>query len=558
MLLELAVEGLGVIDATRLVLGPGMTALTGETGAGKTMLVEAIELLVGGRAEPHLVRPGAPEATVEGRFELGGDETVLTRVVPRDGRSRAYVDGRMATAAALAVHGRRLVDLHGQHDHQSLLSAAVQREALDRFGGIDLEPLHEARRRLAAIERRLAELGGDAGARAREADLLRFQAGELAAAGLADPDEDRLLSEREDALADAAAHREAAQAAAEALLADGGARDLVAAAMAALAGRAPFAPEEARLHGLAAEVDDVAATVRDKGEAIEEDPESLAAVRARRQLLHDLVRKYGTASVDGDAAAAAEIGTGTLAAVLAYADAVGKRLEALERHDELAGALERDRTEARARVAAEAAAVARARRACAPRLGEAVEAHLVELAMARAKVAVEVGGEDPGDAVRFLLAANPGTPALPLAKVASGGELARAMLALRLVLTASPPTLVFDEVDAGVGGAAAVAVGRALAALATDHQILVVTHLPQVAAFADAHVAVTKLQQPGATSAAATLLDDDGRLVELSRMLSGRPGSTIAHDHAAELLATAAGERGRGRRREPGRTAGAR
>src|SRR3954463_7563817 len=190
MLLELAVKDLGIIDDLRLVLAPGMTVLTGETGAGKTMLVEALELLVGGRADPLLVRPGADAAEVEGRFELDGEEVVLARIVPADGRSRAYVDGRMATAGALAEHGARLVDLHGQHDHQSLLAAAVQREALDRFASIYLEPLHEARSHLASVRQRLGGLGGDAGARAREIDLLRYQVDELDGAGLTDADED--------------------------------------------------------------------------------------------------------------------------------------------------------------------------------------------------------------------------------------------------------------------------------------------------------------------------------------------------------------------------------
>ncbi len=548
MLVELAVRNLGVLDDLRLVLGPGLTALTGETGAGKTMVVEAIELLVGGRADPVVVRPGAGEASVEGRFVVDGDELILARVVPRSGRSRAYVDGRIATAASLAEAGGALVDLHGQHAHQSLLGAGVQRAALDRFGGVDLGPLAEARAVVAELDARLAALGGDAGARAREMDLLRFQVAELDAAQLSAPDEDDRLDTEESVLADAVAHQEAAATATAALTGDGGAGGAVAVALAALAGRAPFAEEDERLRSVAVELSDLAAVVRDRGEAIADDPARLDVVRGRRQLLSDLRRKYGTASpVAGSGAPTgrAQAGTGTLADVIRYAEQARHRLSALERYEQTAGELERRRDRARSDVARAEAGVGAARRAAAPALAEAVQAHLAELAMAGARVAVEVGDQDPGDVVRFLLAANRGAPLLPLAKVASGGELARAMLALRLVLTAAPPTLVFDEVDAGIGGSAALAVGRALAALGTDHQVLVVTHLPQVAAFADAQVTVTKTEVAGTVTARAAPLSTDERIVELSRMLSGTPGSANARNHAAELLATAADERGR-------------
>ena len=536
MLTELAVTDLGVIEHLSLVLGPGMTALTGETGAGKTLLVGAIDLLVGGRADPVLVRPGALEARVEGRFVLGGTETVLTRVVPRDGRSRAYVDGRLATAAQLAEHGRRLVDLHGQHAHQSLLAAATQRSALDRFGGVDLAPLDAARARLVEIDAALAALGGDARARAREIDLLRFQVAELEAAAVEDEDEDARLDRLEDALAGAAAHRAAAAAALEALTGDDGAGDALAGAVAALAGRGPFEEHATRLRALAAELGEVAADVRTAAEAVEEDPERLDAVRARRQLLRDLRRKYGE----------------DLREVLAFLDDARARLAELEGHDARAVHLDAERREALAAVVAAAAEVGRARRAAAPALAKAVTRHLTELAMPKARLEVEVGEEDPGDAVTFLLAANPGEPPLPLARVASGGELARTMLALRLVLSQAPPTLVFDEVDAGIGGQAALAVGRSLAALAATpapdgdgatHQVLVVTHLPQVAAFADAHVAVAKAARGGRTVADATVLDHDGRVAELSRMLSGLPESGSARQHAGELLAAAAEHR---------------
>jgi DNA repair protein RecN (Recombination protein N) len=547
VLLELAVRDLGVIPELRLVLGAGMTAVTGETGAGKTMVVDAIELLVGGRADPMLVRTGADEAWVEGRFLRpddpadGGEpsEVVLSRAIPRNGRSRAYIDGRLATAGELAALGAALVDLHGQHAHQSLLHPAAQRESLDRFGGVDLDPLRGARYDVAHVVDELTALGGDERARARELDLVRYQATEIDGAALEGPDEDERLEAEEDLLADASAHRAAAAGALAALSGDGdgngtsdaaaSASDALGAAVAAVAGRAPFRDAETRLRALAAELTDVAAELRAVGESIDEDPARLDAVRERRQLLHDLRRKYGD----------------TLADVLAEGERLRARLAQLEDHDRRAAELDAALIEARKVEAAAAAVVAAARRAAAPVLAERIQANLAELAMPKAQVAIEVRGDDPGDDVEVLLAANPGTPPLPLAKVASGGELARTMLALRLVLTGAPPTLVFDEVDAGIGGAAALAVGRSLARLAGEHQVLVVTHLPQVAAYADAQVRVAKQSDDAATVSQANLLDQPERVIELSRMLSGQPDSDAARTHAAELLASAAGERGR-------------
>lgn len=529
MLVELAVQNLGVIEDLRLMLGPAMTALTGETGAGKTLVVEAIELLVGGRADSVLVRPGASEAVVEGRFVSGDEELVLRRVVPAEGRSRAYVDGRMATAATLAEVGAELVDLHGQHAHQSLLATSAQRAALDAFAGIDLTPLRKAGGEVAELARRLAELGGDPGARAREFDLVGFQLADIDGAGVGDPAEDEALEAEEDALADAFAHREAAAEAGAALSDDGGALDALGRASAALAGRAPFEVVQQRLTSVLAEATDLASECRAAGEEIVDDPERLAEVRARRRTLHDLCRKYGTATAGA---------SGTLADVLAFRVELAARAAELTRHDELAAELDAAKAKATEAVRAAEARVGRQRRKAAPLLAERVQAELRELAMGRAELRVTVG-PDPGDEVAFLLAANPGAAPLPLAKVASGGELARTMLAIRLVLTAAPPTLVFDEVDAGIGGAAATAVGRALAGIAADHQVLVVTHLAQVAAQADQHVRVTKAQSDRFTVSDVAVLGGDDRVVELSRMLSGEAQSAAAQEHVRELLAAA-------------------
>jgi DNA repair protein RecN (Recombination protein N) len=526
VLTELHVRDLGVIAELSLVLGPGMTAVTGETGAGKTLVVTAIELLVGGKADPGMVRPGATEAVVEGRFVAGDDEVVLRRVVPASGRSRGYVDGHLATLAELGERGASLVDLHGQHDHQSLLTPAVQRRALDRFGGIDLEPLRTARKELTSVTERLAALGGDERERAREMDLLRFQVDELRAAELTDADEDERLRDEAEVLADATGHKESAAVAVEALAGEGGAADAVAVALAALDGRSPFAESAGRLHGIAAELADVAAEVRHRGETIEGDPERQAEVGTRRQLIQDLRRKYGE----------------TLAEVIEWRDDAEQRLADLEGRDVAAAALDAEREAIRAEVSRLEAEVATARAASAGPLGASVEAQLPDLALPKARLGVEVDGPAGRDVV-FRFAANPGMPLQPLAKVASGGELARAMLALRLVLTEGPPVFVFDEVDAGIGGAAALAVGRSLAAIADDHQVLVVTHLAQVAAWAEAHVVVDKQVEGDTTVTTVGQVDGDARTTELARMLSGTPDSTTARDHARELLDAAASGR---------------
>lgn len=526
MIAELVVRDLGVFSDARLVLGPGFTALTGETGAGKSLVVGAIQLLLGARADASVVRPGASEATIDGRFVAAdGTETVLSRVVPADGRSRAYVNGRPVTAAELAEHGAGLVELHGQHGHQQLLRPAEQRTALDRFAGVDVGPLVEARSRVRTIDAALEELGGDERTRARELDLLRYQLEELDAASLDDPDEDDVLDAEEDLLSDAVAHRETAEQASEALVGDDGVHDRLQSVVGALDGRAPFADALARFRSAAAELSEAAHDVRSIAETIADDPERLDEIRRRRQLLADLRRKYGD----------------TVAEVMDERDRIRERLEELESHDERAEQLQADRTAAERAERAAAAVVAKARRAAAPALAGGVQERLRELAMPDAVVDVAVRGEDPADDVSILLAANPGADPQPMAKVASGGELSRATLALRLELTAGPPSLVFDEVDAGIGGEAAWAVARSLQSLADRHQILVVTHLPQVAAFARRQIQVSKRAVDGTTEAMTVELDDDARVEEIARMLSGQPGSDVGREHAVELLAEAAG-----------------
>ena len=531
---ELHVSDLGIVDDLTLLLGPGLTAITGETGAGKTLLVEALDLLLGGRADASLVRRGATAARVEGRFEdEDGAEHVLARVLPTDGRTRAYLDGRLATVGELANVGGELAELHAQHAHQRLFAPAAQREALDRFAGdaatVALSALRSARAESRGLGEELAGLGGDERARARELDLLRFQVEEIDAAGVQDPGEDVTLEAEEALLADAAAHREALGVAYRAL--EGPGLEALGEAIGALENRTPFRELVERLRGAQAEVGEVERELRLASEAIPDDPGRLDEIRGRRRALRELQRKYGD----------------TLGEVVAFGEATRRRVAELEGYEMRAGELEADRRAADTAAHAAAAALSVARRAAAGPLGEAVTGHLRELAMPHAVLTVDVSPagltDDGADAVTFLLAPNPGEPPKPVARAASGGELSRAMLALRLVLTEGPPTLVFDEVDAGIGGEAGTAVGRLLADLASRHQVLCVTHLAQVAAHAQTQVVVDKRETAGRTVTAASVVDGDARVAELSRMLAGLVDSSHAQRHAAELIERAAGAR---------------
>ncbi|MFM8866672.1 MAG: DNA repair protein RecN [Ilumatobacteraceae bacterium] len=524
MLQELRIENLGVIEKVNLVLEGGLIALTGETGAGKTMIVEAISLLVGERADTTVIRSGASEATVEGRFIVDDEELVVTRVVPTDGRSRAYVNGRLATVAQLSDVGSRLVDLHGQHAHQSLLGAAQQRAAVDAFGHIDLTALEAARHRVTEIDAALATLGGDERQRAREIDLLSFQVEEIDAAGIQSPQEDDELRREEELLAHATSMREALWAAINVLSDEDGAIDRLGDAMSRLGQRDAFDAFVLRLRGLQNEVGDLSSEMRSMADDIEEDPQRLSAARERINLLSELKRKYGD----------------RLADVIDYVSSTRERLAELVGYEERAATLEKDREGALGELARQQTVVLNARRAVAGPLAEACQKHLRKLAMPNAVVAIDVQG-DAGEQVTFLLSANPGSHPLPLTKVASGGELARTMLALRLVLTEGPSTLVFDEVDAGIGGEAAVAVGAALGEIAERHQVFVVTHLAQVAANANQHLRVEKTVRKGATFAGVTGLSAADRVGEIARMLSGASDDPAALAHATSLLKARSG-----------------
>jgi DNA repair protein RecN (Recombination protein N) len=533
VLVELRVRNLGVVEDATLVLDEGMTALTGETGAGKTMVVEAIRLLTGGRAEQHVVRVGASEAIVEGRFYDGTDEMILQRVVRKDGRSRCSINGEMVTATALSERGGSLVDLHGQHAHQTLLNPSAQRDALDAFGGIDTTALHEAQRRLREIDDQLRGFGGDAHARFREIDLLKFQLEELSKADIEDANEDDRLREESENLADAHERREAVARVGNLLSDETGMRGQLTEAMRITGNQPALAPVAIKLDGVAAQLDDAIAEAGNLSAEFEDNPDRLDWIQERRAMLKQLQRKYGA----------------TLEEVIAYREDSRKRLDELVRHDDVIAELEAEHGRVLKEIEKQSVIVRKARQLAAPKLAAGVEARLRDLALPNARFVVEVPESGAGDAVSFQLGPNPGMPVLPVAKAASGGELARTMLALRLSLLESsekfkqhPPTLVFDEVDAGIGGEAALLVGRALAELShgTNNQVFVVTHLAQVAAFADHQVNVRKDQDDGHTASEVVDLTKKEREIELARMLSGKPDSKSGRAHARELLAQAA------------------
>lgn len=548
MLLELHLSGLGVIDDATLDLAPGLNVLTGETGAGKTMVTTGLALVLGRRAQSGLVREGAARAGVEARFDAGSipgaadwaedGELVLARSISADGRSSARAGGQMAPLSTLAELGADLVEVHGQHQTQRLLSTAAQLAFLDRFCGPEhLERLaryRAAHARLREVRAALARLEEAAREREREKDLLAYQVREIETAGIRVGERAELETE-ESRLGNAERILERIEEARAALAVEGGGADAIGVAAAAIEDAAKADPgAEAlsrRIASLAEETRDAAEALRSYADGLDLDPGRLEQVRERIAAIRDLERKYG----EGEAG------------VLAFLDQAGERLAALERAGE-----ERDELDTEsARLGEEAAfladALTRARAETAPRLAEGIRDELAELGMQGAVVEVRIAphdlpGHDGAESIELLFSGGEGQALQPLAKVASGGELSRTMLACRTVLADLDEvgTLVFDEVDAGIGGRAGVAVGRRLARLAASRQVLVVTHLPQIACFADRHFRVTK--ERGRTRVDA--LDGSERVAELSRMLSGIP-TDEASTHAQQLLAEAAREKGR-------------
>lgn len=581
---ELRIRGLGVIDDAVLQLGPGLTVVTGETGAGKTMVVTGLLLLFGGRADAARVRGGCDQASVDGRVELAPDSTaaarvldaggslddgtglVLRRVVSSAGRSRAFVGGAAAPVSVLGELADRLLTVHGQSDQIRLTRPGQQRAALDRFAGIDLADYGAAYERWRAASQALSERVARMSELRREADLLTHGLGEIEAAE-PQPGEDVELTALAARLAHADGLRLAAVTAHDALLGNpddpaGDTADVVTLFGHVRRAVSQQAGADAELDALAARAAELSSLAADLGaefgsyaEQLDADPARLEQIEARRSVLNGLIRKYGD-GLDAD-----------LAAVLRWAEQARTRLADLDVSDEAIAALTAARDAAAAETARLAEQVSSQRSAAAVKLGAAVSAELAGLAMASATVTVEVKpravaagtpsltvagaavavGPEGCDDVEFLLQPRPDAPALPIGRGASGGELSRVMLALEVCLAGTDPvpTMVFDEVDAGVGGRAAVEVGRRLARLARDHQVIVVTHLAQVAAFADRHIVVDKsadVDSAAVTSSDVRTVTGDDRVAELARMLAGSESGT-ARDHAAELLAAAAQER---------------
>jgi DNA repair protein RecN (Recombination protein N) len=571
MLEEVRITGLGVIDDAVLELSAGFTALTGETGAGKTMVVTALGLLFGGRADPARVRPGAARAAVEGRLlvtpevareveEAGGDlddngsSLVLSRSVSAEGRSRAFAGGHSVPVSLLQVLADDLVAVHGQADQQQLLKPGRQRDALDRFGGPELAAaLADYRRvyhRHRAVRDELDELTRAERERATEAETLRLGLAEVEATAPEAGEDSTLLAE-EEKLANADALQAAATTAHEALLGDPasasvsvGASDVVTLLGVAVRALEPVRSHDPALAGLADRlseasylISDVAGELASYTESLDSDPARLAAVQERRAALGRLIRAYAAPS-------------GDLVGVLDWAKQAGSRLAELEGDDDKIAALAAEEAALASEVTSLAARLTGLRSAAAGRFAAEVTAELTALAMPHGSLTAVVSDLDaPGpngaDDVEIRLAAHPGAPPLPLNKGASGGELSRVMLAIEVVFAGADPvpTFVFDEVDAGVGGKAAVEIGRRLARLARSSQVIVVTHLPQVAAFADNHLVVEKSGDGLVTASGVVRLDRAGRVRELSRMLGGLEESEFGQAHAEELLALGSGER---------------
>jgi DNA repair protein RecN (Recombination protein N) len=567
VLYELRIQNLLLVAQAELRLAPGLNVITGETGAGKTMLAHALDLLLGGRPKGRIVRAGASETYVEGIFARprglehpvlervpdDAEELVLARRVWPDGRTRAYVCGRSATVADLRDLGERLLSFYGQHEHRKLMLGSVQLEILDGYCGPRAlalrEQVAEAHGRVRALEQEREALNDLSGARERELDLLRFELGEIEAAEPDVGEWDDLTVER-DRLRHLDTLRAAAAAGAQALNGEtGGAVEALARGLPALRDAAvidaALEPLVARVESVRYEAEDLAAELGRYGSEIESVPGRLEDVEERLGVLSRLMRKYG----------------GSVEAVLAHA------AQCRERHDELDGAetrieeVEASLAEARRELGQHAEALSDLRRAGAPKLAKAVRSRLAELAMAEAEFEVVLSPRPDGcgargaDSVALMIAPNPGIPAAQLREIASGGEISRVMLALLSVAhggsgpakargtaedSAQAGLLVFDEIDTGVGGHTARAVGQHLRDLAGGRQLLCITHLPQVAALADSHFTVSKESGTVPALASVAQLDSDQVVAEVVRMLGASADDRAAGQHARQLLRQAA------------------
>jgi len=545
MLAELAIDDLVLIAEARLAFSPGLNVITGETGAGKTLLAQAIGLLMGQKGGDELVRPGADRALVQALFEHGDETLAVARELPRGGRSRAHLDGLLSSAAAIEEALRSRLAFYGQLEHARLLQLERQLDLLDGAAATGVaapaEKYAAAYDAARAASRELAAVRGDARERERELEMLRFQLGEIEAAEVEPGEDVRLALERE-RLRHAGKLLERAGGALSLLAGEteSAALDSVRVAQ-RLVGEAAaldqaLADAAGRLDGLAAELDDVSAALRAYLDDLDVDPAHRDSLEVRYDKLKGLMRKYG-ASADE---------------VLAYAAEARERIGRLDltAADEEALVARAEASQAAALAAADR--LSRARRAAAPKVAEKVERELRGLAMPHAAFSIVVSPRGQGwealgprgaDDVEFLFSANPGVPPRPLRETASGGELSRAMLAIRGIVTLSDDveTLIFDEVDTGIGGVTAAALGERLARLAEKRQVLCITHLPQVAAFAERQFAIVKDSDvaAGTTLTVVRRVEGEERVAELCRMLGSAPDDGAARSHAEGLLARA-------------------
>jgi len=551
-LVELSVTNLALIERLRLDLAPGLNVFTGETGAGKSLVIDALGLATGARADTSLIRHGADAARVTAVFDRLPEPLIAVREVSASGRSAARLDDEPVTAARLAETTGSLVEIHGQHDQQRLLDERWQRDLLDAFGG------HESLRRAVAdaVDRwrdnrsLLAGLDVDPRELTRRLELAEHEANEIAAARLRVGEAEEIRGRLETAQHGEAIAR-GSSALVEALTAeDAGVRDRIAIALRELRAVTRldprFEPLEDRLTGLDAELDDIASTARELAESVDHDPIELSRLSERLSAIYALERRYG----DDEAA------------VIAHGEAASAEADRLRGMDAERAARQADDARLLERVAAAAGDLSAARAAAARRLSLEVDRVLVELgfppgvfdvglgrrAAGDDEAAVEIDGDALAfdgsgiDQVAFRLAPNTGEPPRPLARIASGGELSRVALAIRQILAAADETatLVFDEIDTGIGGRSADPIGRSLWTLGRRHQVLCVTHLPQIAAHADAHFRIRKRERDGRTVTEVDDLDRDGRIGELAEMIggSGRAGDAVTADDAAERVST--------------------
>lgn len=560
MLRELRIENLLLIERAELRLGEGLNAITGETGAGKTMLAHSLDLLMGGKAKSHVVRPGAPEAWVEGVFDLpqglleepelaelaerlpeGADEVVLGRRVSASGRTSAFVAGRAATAADLKLLGGRLLAFFGQHEHRRLTISSAQLEILDGFAGpehLELRSAYrEAHRECVRLSAELAELREREGSRERDLDLYRYELSEIEAVAPVPEERAEIAAQRErlrhaEGLREAAAAAHAGLGGAEAD--GGGAMAAVGQAEAALQGAAGLDDDldgvAERVAALAVELGDVASELRDYAEGVEADPGALLAVEERLEAIDRLERKHG----------------GSVESVLAHAEHCRAEIAHLEGAEERNAEAEAALAAAEARRAELGEELSDGREAAVEPLQERVATELEQLSMPGASLQVVLEPHPDGygasgrESVELRVAPNPGIAPAPLRDAASGGELSRVMLALSgLGRAASAEIMVFDEIDAGVGGNTARVVGERLRALGRDRQVLCITHLPQVASLADVHFRLEKNVGGEQARAVVERLEGEGVVAEIRRMLGGESSDEAATRHARELLAAA-------------------